>query len=63
MPVSWKGALQQDAGRLHLEHAGKTEVRIIDWVDSGHPALQRMGSQRQHGGRATGCRAGTQAGW
>jgi hypothetical protein len=24
---------------------------------------QRMGDQRQHGDRATGCRAGTQAGW
>ena len=29
MPVSWKGTLQQYAGRLHREHAGKTGVRII----------------------------------
>jgi superfamily II DNA or RNA helicase len=39
MPVSWKGTLQQYAGRLHREHAGKTDVRIIDFVDTGHPAL------------------------
>ncbi len=42
MPVSWKGTLQQYAGRLHREHASKTDVRIIDFVDSGHPALLRM---------------------
>jgi superfamily II DNA or RNA helicase len=39
MPVSWKGTLQQYAGRLHREHATKTDVRIIDFVDTGHPAL------------------------
>ncbi|MGB9671195.1 MAG: DEAD/DEAH box helicase family protein [Halothiobacillaceae bacterium] len=33
MPVSWKGTLQQYAGRLHREHASKTDVRIIDFVD------------------------------
>ena len=31
MPISWKGTLQQYAGRLHREHAGKTEVRIYDF--------------------------------
>jgi hypothetical protein len=36
MPVSWKGTLQQYAGRLHREHASKTDVRIIDFVDTGH---------------------------
>lgn len=39
MPISWKGTLQQYAGRLHREHATKTDVRIIDLVDIGHPAL------------------------
>lgn len=38
MPVSWKGTLQQYAGRLHREHASKVDVRIIDFVDTGHPA-------------------------
>ncbi len=36
MPVSWKGTLQQYAGRLHREHASKADVRIIDFVDTGH---------------------------
>ncbi|MGU7785098.1 DEAD/DEAH box helicase [Burkholderia sp. PU8-34] len=42
MPISWKGTLQQYAGRLHREHAAKTGVRVLDFVDSGHPALLRM---------------------
>ncbi len=56
MPVSWKGTLQQYAGRLHREHASKTDVRIIDFVDSGHPALLRMWDKRQLGYRAMGYR-------
>lgn len=56
MPVSWKGTLQQYAGRLHREHAGKVEVRIIDFVDTGHPALLRMWVKRQRGYRAMGYR-------
>ena len=56
MPVSWKGTLQQYAGRLHREHAAKTGVRIIDFVDTGHPALLRMWEKRQRGYRAMGYR-------
>jgi len=56
MPVSWKGTLQQYAGRLHREHATKTDVRIIDFVDTGHPALLRMWDKRQRGYRAMGYR-------
>ncbi len=56
MPVSWKGTLQQYAGRLHREHASKTDVRIIDFVDAGHPALLRMWDKRQRGYRAMGYR-------
>jgi superfamily II DNA or RNA helicase len=52
MPVSWKGTLQQYAGRLHRVHASKTDVRIIDFVDTGHPALLRMWDKRQKGYRA-----------
>jgi superfamily II DNA or RNA helicase len=55
MPVAWKGTLQQYAGRLHREHAGKTGVRVIDYVDGGHPALLRMWEKRQRGYRAMGC--------
>jgi len=56
MPVSWKGTLQQYAGRLHREHADKTDVRIIDFVDTSHPALLRMWEKRQRGYRAMGYR-------
>ena len=59
MPVSWKGTLQQYAGRLHREHAGKAGVRIIDFVDTGHPALLRMWERRQRGYRAMGYRVGS----
>lgn len=58
MPVSWKGTLQQYAGRLHREHATKADVRIIDFVDAGHPALLRMWEKRQRGYRAMGYRIG-----
>jgi superfamily II DNA or RNA helicase len=56
MPVSWKGTLQQYAGRLHREHASKADVRIIDLVDTGHPALLRMWGKRQRGYRSMGYR-------
>ncbi len=56
MPISWKGTLQQYAGRLHREHANKTDVQIIDFVDTGHPALVRMWEKRQQGYRAMGYR-------
>jgi len=56
MPISWKGTLQQYAGRLHREHASKVDVRIIDFVDTGHPALLRMWDKRQRGYRAMGYR-------
>ncbi|RQQ44903.1 DEAD/DEAH box helicase [Burkholderia stagnalis] len=54
MPVAWKGTLQQYAGRLHREHAGKTGVRVLDYVDGGHPVLLRMWDKRQRGYRAMG---------
>jgi superfamily II DNA or RNA helicase len=56
MPISWRGTLQQYAGRLHREHAAKSDVRIIDFVDAGHPALMRMWEKRQRGYRAMGYR-------
>ncbi len=60
MPVSWKGTLQQYAGPLHREHASKTDVRIVDFVDAGHPALLRMWDKRQRGYRAMGYRIASQ---
>jgi len=56
MPISWKGTLQQYAGRLHRDHATKTDVRIIDFVDTDHPALVRMWKKRQRGYKAMGYR-------
>ena len=56
MPISWKGTLQQYAGRLHREHAGKVAARIIDFVDAGHPAVMRMWAKRQRGYHAMGYR-------
>ena len=61
MPISWKGTLQQYAGRLHREHATKIDVRIIDFVDTGHPALLRMWDKRQRGYRAMGYRMSDQS--
>lgn len=56
MPISWKGTLQQYAGRLHREHSTKADARIIDFIDAGHPALLRMWDKRQRGYRAMGYR-------
>jgi superfamily II DNA or RNA helicase len=36
MPISFKGRLIQYAGRLHRRFAGKTEVRIYDYVETDH---------------------------
>lgn len=54
MPISWKGTLQQYAGRLHRAHVGKSDIRIYDYVDLGHTALTRMWQKRQRGYRAMG---------
>ena len=54
MPISWKGTLQQYAGRLHREHAEKQDVRIYDYVEQDHPQLSRMWNKRQRGYRSMG---------
>jgi superfamily II DNA or RNA helicase len=54
MPISWKGTLQQYAGRLHREHADKQDVRIYDYAEMDHPQLARMWDKRQRGYRAMG---------
>lgn len=41
--------VQQHAGRLQREHACKVDVRIVDFLDTGHPALLRMWDKRQRG--------------
>ena len=54
MPISWKGTLQQYAGRLHREHAGKHDVRVYDYVETNHLQLARMWEKRQRGYRSMG---------
>ncbi|MEI6387563.1 MAG: DEAD/DEAH box helicase family protein [Spirochaetota bacterium] len=54
MPISWKGTLQQYAGRLHREHAGKTDVEIHDYVETDSGILVRMWEKRKKGYRAMG---------
>jgi superfamily II DNA or RNA helicase len=56
MPISWRGILQQYAGRLHRAHADKGDVRVIDFVDGGNVALLRMWDKRQVGYKAMGYR-------
>ncbi len=58
MPISWKGTLQQYAGRLHRAHADKKDVRIYDYLDD-HPQLARMWDKRQRGYRSMGYRIRT----
>lgn len=54
MPISWRGTLQQYAGRLHRDHVGKHEVRIYDYVDANVPTLARMFNKRLRGYQAMG---------
>jgi len=54
MPISWKGTLQQYAGRLHREYTGKQDVRIYDYVDQDNVRLSRMWKKRQRGYRSMG---------
>jgi hypothetical protein len=42
MPISSKGTLAQYVGRLHRQHARKTEVLVVDYVDDLVPVLARM---------------------
>ena len=54
LPVSWSGTLQQYVGRLHRLHAGKTEVRVYDYVDEAVPMLSKMYRKRIRGYTAVG---------
>lgn len=54
MPISWKGTLQQYAGRLHRLHTGKQQVEVHDYTDSNIPMLARMFERRLKGYRDMG---------
>jgi superfamily II DNA or RNA helicase len=49
MPISWKGTLQQYAGRLHRLFATKKEVQIYDYIDVHVPMLEKMYHKRLNG--------------
>ncbi len=49
MPISWKGTLQQYAGRLHRAMDTKSDVRIYDYIEQDNPRLSRMWSRRLRG--------------
>ncbi|MDD2903903.1 MAG: DEAD/DEAH box helicase family protein [Syntrophales bacterium] len=56
MPISWRGTLQQYAGRLHRLFENKKEVQIYDYVDIHVNALERMYHKRLAGYAASGYR-------
>ena len=49
MPISWKGTLQQYAGRLHRTYEGKNEVQVYDYVDVHDEMLEKMYQKRLRG--------------
>ncbi|MCP3891873.1 MAG: restriction endonuclease subunit R, partial [Desulfobulbaceae bacterium] len=54
LPISWKGTIQQYAGRLHRQYDGKKEVRIYDYLDDSVPMLAKMYKRRLRGYKAIG---------
>ncbi len=54
MPISWKGTLQQYAGRLHRLHDNKRIVQVYDYVDDGVLMLARMYERRLKGYNSIG---------
>ena len=57
MPISWKGTIQQYAGRLHRLFADKNEVQIYDYVDILIKMLERMYGRRLNGYASIGYKA------
>lgn len=45
-PVSWKGVVEQYAGRLHRDYPGKKNVFIYDYVDSHIQVFDKMYAKR-----------------
>ena len=54
LPVSWRGTVQQYAGRLHRLHERKRAVTIVDYVDALVPMLAKMHQKRLRGYAAIG---------
>ncbi|KHE93494.1 MAG: DEAD/DEAH box helicase family protein [Candidatus Scalindua rubra] len=49
MPISWRGTLQQYAGRLHRLYESKKEVQVYDYVDIHVRMLEKMYGKRLNG--------------
>lgn len=49
MPISWKGTLEQYAGRLHKLYGNKNEIQIYDYIDVHVGVLERMYQKRLSG--------------
>ena len=58
LPISWKGTIQQYAGRLHRLYDGKLEVRVYDYVDSNVSMAWSMFEKRKKGYKAIGYEIG-----
>ena len=58
LPISWKGTIQQYAGRLHRLCDGKLEVRVYDYVDSNVSMAWSMFEKRKKGYKAIGYEIG-----
>lgn len=56
LPISWKGTLAQYVGRIHRVSDGKAEVQVYDYIDIGHPMLEKMFGRRAKGYAAMGYR-------
>ncbi len=54
LPISWRGTIQQYAGRLHRLHERKRDVTIFDYVDVLVPILAKMHQKRLRGYAAIG---------
>lgn len=57
MPISWKGTLQQYAGRLHRLFENKKEAQIYDYVDIHVKMLEKMYGRRLNGYASIGYKA------
>jgi superfamily II DNA or RNA helicase len=57
MPISWRGTLQQYAGRLHRLYKAKKEVKIYDYVDIQIRMLEKMYQKRLNGYASMGYKA------
>ncbi|MBN1930531.1 MAG: DEAD/DEAH box helicase family protein [Desulfobacterales bacterium] len=57
MPISWKGTLQQYAGRIHRLYEAKKEVKIYDYVDIQVKMLEKMYQKRLNGYASMGYKA------